>query len=75
MVDRSDRGVGDGRALVNAGERSMRAAGFSIATLWVVPTNARALRCYERGGWTPDGAERVVEVGGRSIRTVRCQRS
>ena len=50
MVDRSDRGVGVGRALVNAGEHSMRAARFPIATLWVVPTNARALRCYERGG-------------------------
>jgi ribosomal protein S18 acetylase RimI-like enzyme len=71
MVDRSERGVGVGRALVNAGERSMRAARFSIATLWVVPTNARALRCYERGGWTPDGAQRVGEVGGRKIRSVR----
>jgi GNAT superfamily N-acetyltransferase len=52
MVDRSERGLGVGRVLLDARERSMLAAGFEIATLWVVPTNLHAVRCYERGAWT-----------------------
>lgn len=71
MVDRSDRGLGVGRALIAAGERAMRDCRFSIVTLWVLPENLRAVRCYERCGWRPDGAERLGDYGGHAIRSVR----
>jgi ribosomal protein S18 acetylase RimI-like enzyme len=71
MVDSSDRGLGVARALISAGERAMRACRFSIATLWVLPENLRAVRCYERCGWRPDGAKRLGEFGGREIRSIR----
>jgi tRNA dimethylallyltransferase len=34
--------------------------GAASARLWVLEDNARARRFYERRGWRPDGAERVV---------------
>ncbi|MHB8439874.1 MAG: GNAT family N-acetyltransferase [Acidimicrobiales bacterium] len=33
----------------------LRGGGFSKATLWVLGTNVRARRFYERHGWRPDG--------------------
>jgi ribosomal protein S18 acetylase RimI-like enzyme len=71
MIDSSHRGSGLGRALVAAGERAMRERRFSVATLWVLPGNLPAVRCYERCGWRPDGAQRLDDVGGREIGSVR----
>lgn len=71
MVDDNARGLGVGSALMAAGERAMRDQGLRTATLWVVPQNWRAVRCYERCGWRPDGTERLMDVGGRNIRAVR----
>ena len=71
MVDAAQRGTGAGRALMAAGERAMAESGFALATLWVVPANEPAVRCYERAGWRPDGTERVQDVNGREIRSVR----
>jgi len=53
----------------------MQHSGFSDATLWVLPENARAVRCYERCGWRADGTERITDFGGSEIRSVRYQRS
>jgi RimJ/RimL family protein N-acetyltransferase len=71
MVAAGDRGAGVGRELIAAGERAMRRCGLRVATLWVVPENVGAARCYERCGWTADGAERLGDFGGRMIRSVR----
>jgi GNAT superfamily N-acetyltransferase len=71
IVDASERGTGVGAALIAAGERAMREAGLSVATLWVVRDNTRAIRCYKRCGWHADGTEKLVEVGGRSIAAIR----
>jgi ribosomal protein S18 acetylase RimI-like enzyme len=71
MVAAGDRGAGVGRELLAAGERAMRRCGLRVATLWVVPENVGAARCYERCGWTADGAERLGDFGGRMIRSVR----
>ena len=75
QVDSSDRGLGVGRALLAAGERAMRECRFSIATLWVLPENLRAVGCYERGGWRPDGTQRLSDFHGREIRSVRYRKS
>lgn len=71
MVDDAARGSGAGFALVSAGEAAMRASGLSVAALWVLPENARAVRFYERCGWSADGTERTTDVAGRMLRSVR----
>jgi RimJ/RimL family protein N-acetyltransferase len=74
MVRGAARGTGTGTALLAAGERAMTDGGFSRATLWVVPENQPAVRCYARGGWTPDGTQRRDDIGGRSITSVRYEK-
>jgi GNAT superfamily N-acetyltransferase len=75
LVDARERGLGVGRALISGAERAMRASGFSHATLWVLPENAQAARCYERCGWRSDGAVRITDFGGSEIRSVRYEHS
>ena len=74
LVDAGARGIGVGRALIAEAERAMTDSDFGEATLWVLPDNAQAVRCYERCGWRPDGAERLTDFGGREIRSVRYAR-
>lgn len=63
------RGVG--RRLMAAAHAALAEAGFDHATLWVLATNDRAIRFYERTGWYPDGTERMDEVIGVAVRQVR----
>jgi hypothetical protein len=42
---------------------ALRGADFTTATLWVLGTNARARRFYERRGWQPDGASKLHDWG------------
>ena len=48
--------AGIGRALVEAVELRLAAAGFARAYLWVLEGNASAEAAYERYGWREDGA-------------------
>jgi ribosomal protein S18 acetylase RimI-like enzyme len=48
-------GTGVGRSLLRRAELRLRAAGFARATLWVLETNERGRRFYERHGWSWDG--------------------
>jgi ribosomal protein S18 acetylase RimI-like enzyme len=75
LVDTRARGSGVGRALISGAERAMQASGFSHATLWVLPENAQAVRCYERCGWRSDGTVRVTDFGGSEIHSVRYEHS
>jgi GNAT superfamily N-acetyltransferase len=52
-------GRGGGRALIGAALTEFARAGWTTATLWVLGTNDRARRFYERCGWAPDGGEKV----------------
>jgi GNAT superfamily N-acetyltransferase len=74
LLDASARGGGVGSALVGAAERELRASALAVAKLWVIPENAAAVRCYERCGWSPDGARRTTDFGGREIGSVRYER-
>jgi RimJ/RimL family protein N-acetyltransferase len=56
--------------LIGAAERAMEASGFSVATLWVLPDNEPAVRCYARCGSRPDGAERFGDFGGEEFHSV-----
>ena len=67
-------GRGGGRQLMDAAEAALEAAGFATATLWVLETNLRARRFYERLGWVPDGARKLEERGDFVLVEVRYTR-
>jgi len=52
----SAAGSGLGRELFERIQVELRRRGFTRGTLWVLETNARARRFYEREGWRWDGA-------------------
>ena len=62
-------GTGIGATLLERAERQLRDEGFSRATLWVLETNDRARRFYERHGWVWDGTrgEHRFDCGNRPI--------
>jgi GNAT superfamily N-acetyltransferase len=55
-LEPSAQGRGNGAVLLEAALSALGEAGFSHAALWVLHSNARARRFYERHGWAPDGA-------------------
>lgn len=70
--DRWDNGVG--RVLIAAARERLTQQGFSMATLWVLDSNARAMRFYAKDGWTPDGLRRVEKVWDVKVQEVRYSR-
>jgi GNAT superfamily N-acetyltransferase len=62
-LDPAEQGRGVGRALMVDALDAMRDRGWSRAVLWVLRENAHARAFYERGGWTPTGAEREEHMG------------
>jgi GNAT superfamily N-acetyltransferase len=68
-------GTGAGRALCARAEDGLRHDGFRAATLWVLESNARARRFYERCGWQVDGGEKAEEFGDRTAREVRYRKA
>ncbi len=64
-------GTGAGAALLRATVAELRARGFERALLWVLSSNARARRFYEREGWTPDGATKTEDLDGFPLVEVR----
>lgn len=56
-------GSGGADLLMSAALVALRAADFTTATLWVLGTNARARRFYERRGWQPDGTGKLHDWG------------
>jgi ribosomal protein S18 acetylase RimI-like enzyme len=63
-----------GSRLHDAAVDALQKAGFREATLWVLDSNTRARRFYERHAWTPDGAVKHDERGGTPIVEVRYRR-
>jgi ribosomal protein S18 acetylase RimI-like enzyme len=64
-------GQGLGRWLMTSALAKMSAAGYPQATLWVLDSNTRARRFYERGGWAEDGTAKRRESLGFPIRELR----
>ena len=53
----------------------LRSCGFTHAGLWVLDTNERALRFYNRHGWTDTGRTQVDHgPGGTELHERRLQR-
>lgn len=70
-VDPPQWGSGVSSVLLVAGCDRLSRAGHEKAFLWVLATNMRARRFYERNGWTTDGVQRTVVLGGGSVHQVR----
>jgi len=64
-------GTGAGQQLLDEAVAYLRARSFSHATLWVLDSNARARRFYERNGWEPDGATKTDDRDGFVLDEVR----
>jgi ribosomal protein S18 acetylase RimI-like enzyme len=62
-LDPAAFGSGGADLLMSAALVALRAAGFTTAMLWVLGTNARARRFYERRGWRHDGTSKVHDWG------------
>jgi ribosomal protein S18 acetylase RimI-like enzyme len=60
-LDPSYVGLGHGAALLGEVLREVEGQGAAAVTLWVLESNARARRFYERAGFEPDGAETYDE--------------
>jgi ribosomal protein S18 acetylase RimI-like enzyme len=67
-------GTGVGRQLMVNALEQLRASGEDRAVLWVLEENEVARRFYERGGWAPDGADRVEPINGVPVRQLRYSR-
>jgi GNAT superfamily N-acetyltransferase len=64
-------GKGMGKRLMSSALGRLAAAGYAQATLWVLDTNSRARRFYEKGGWKQDGGARPGENRGFPGQEVR----
>jgi GNAT superfamily N-acetyltransferase len=64
-------GAGVGAALMRQALAELRGRRVRTVILWVLDTNARARRFYERGGWRTDGGVRTEEIWGARVREVR----
>lgn len=62
--------TGAGAALIHHAVSCLRGA-HQHATLWVLDSNERARRFYEKGGWRPDGATKDDDRGSFVLREVR----
>jgi ribosomal protein S18 acetylase RimI-like enzyme len=73
-VDPGAWGRGAGTALLAAGTRHLRTAGFAEAILWVHPANARACGFYVAQGWYDTGKRREEAVFGVAVPEARYRR-
>jgi GNAT superfamily N-acetyltransferase len=67
-------GRGLGRLLMSAAVDALGRLGYTDATLWVLESNTRARRFYERAGWALDGVDKEDDRHGFAIREVRYRR-
>jgi GNAT superfamily N-acetyltransferase len=67
-----DSGVG--RVLIAAARGRLAGQGFASALLWVLDSNARAMRFYTKDGWIPDGMRRVEKIWDVKVQEVRYSR-
>lgn len=70
-LDEHVAGKGIGRTLLERAVEAMRGAGSQRASLWVLESNARARRFYEREGWTWDGTRSSHQVQCSNMPIVR----
>lgn len=70
-VQPSHWGLGLGRELLLAGQRTISEQGLSRALLWVLEANRRGRVFYERQGWIVGKPIRVEDIGGTQVTEFR----
>jgi len=70
-VEEDAAGRGVGAALLRRACGWLAAEGYERGSLWVLETNARARRFYERLGWRPDGEAKTDPLEDFEMREVR----
>ena len=70
-IDAQSMNHGVGSALLEAGQAYLAQQGYARATLWVLETNQRARRFYERKGWAADGKTRQEEIANAAVSEIR----
>ena len=63
FVSSAAQGKGIANTLISAGEAAIKSAGHTIATLDVIPENARAIAFYTKMGWKDRGIETILLEG------------
>ena len=64
-------GRGHGAGLMNEAFGRLAAMQYSQVVLWVLDTNDRARRFYERGGFDTDGSVKIDDINGARVSEVR----
>lgn len=64
-----DKGIG--KELHDTLLTALHERGYEKATLWVLDTNDRTRRWYERQGWKHDGSQKNAEMWGATLAEVR----
>ena len=64
-------GRGHGAGLMNEAFDRLAAMQYSQVVLWVLDTNDRARRFYERGGFDTDGSVKIDDINGARVSEVR----
>lgn len=67
-IDPAARSRGHGSRMLNACVDTLRADGFTRATLWVMTTQDAFRRFLTEAGWAPDGGHREIGTEDESIR-------
>ncbi len=68
-------GKGIAHALFAHAVQDLWQRGYERATLWVLESNSRARRFYEKAGWAADGATKMEEWSGVRLHEVRYRAS
>jgi ribosomal protein S18 acetylase RimI-like enzyme len=64
-------GTGRAAILYHQAREHLIASGKSIATLWVLDTNARGIAFYQKHGFSFDGQEKSQQMAGFTMRELR----
>lgn len=74
-VDPDAWGRGVGHTLMVSARTYLREMSFTMASLWVLEGNQRAIRFYERDGWSSAGLGREEVVWGAAVKEICYRRS
>jgi ribosomal protein S18 acetylase RimI-like enzyme len=66
-----NQGLGIGTSLWNQTFQALKEFRYAEMTLWVLDTNKRARNFYGRVGFTNDGKEKIVNIGGKDVTELR----
>ncbi|MCL2287209.1 MAG: GNAT family N-acetyltransferase [Firmicutes bacterium] len=64
-------GKGYGRKMMDFAQKQLNDMGCTEIFLWVLEENTRARQFYEKCGFTVDGAQKEIIIGGKALSEIR----